>query len=204
MRSAPGIRVALAGVSFVLACGVASSAPLVVSDEACARAPVDVSGFATCVDGRVAAPQESVDPDRVPAAKRSRNGRYLFATEAYVAKRTHPDTTFLVDVRSADEVAIAGEISLADASLPYSGNDAAFARAVLAEKLAGRFGDDATVVLICRNGVLAARASNALGELGAYAVVDGVEGDPDSGAPPHENGWKNAGLPWQPFRRAGR
>jgi len=206
MSSAPGTWAAFAGV-FFFALASAEGAPLVVADDACERAGVDIASFATCIDGHLAPVQPEVDAAALPAARRTTAGRYVYAVDAYVAKRTHPDATLLVDVRARSEVERSGVVPVADARIPYDGDDAAFSRRVRAALAGLRFGDDAIVVLICRDGTLAARAADALqaqASIPAFTVVDGFDPAVDPAVPGNRNGWKRAGLPWTASADASR
>lgn len=162
----------------------------------------------------------AIDAAKVPDIKRTKQERYLDATEAHALKQQLGDKAYLVDVRTRYEVAYVGMPTVADANIPYvehpeeapwDDNAGRFKLDVnsdfgpeLARRLAERgLGKDDTLILICRSGDRSARAASLLHELGyrkVYTVVDGFEGDLAKDGPHADkrvvNGWKNAGLPW--------
>lgn len=162
----------------------------------------------------------AVEPDAVPAPKRTKLSQYFSAQEAagYVGKNA--SKTLFLDVRTPAELAFVGMPTIVDANVPYmvepdfpAWDDAkatlklernsdftSEVRRRLSEK---GLGPDSTIVLICRSGDRSAAAANLLAEAGfktVYSVIDGVEGDLAKDGPKAGqravNGWKNAGLPW--------
>lgn len=167
-----------------------------------------------------AVPPSSVDPQTLPANKRTQAGLYLSAVEAGILTDAIGDRILFVDVRTRGELIFNGMASSVDAHVPILLDplnaqwDAAkgayqlernpdFVAAVdrrLAQKSLTR---DDIIVLICQGGVRAASAADVLTRTGhsrVYSVIDGFEGDPAQDGPQKGqrivNGWRNAGLPW--------
>jgi len=191
-------------------------------DIGCA-ADVPATGAASAYLPRTApfaVPRSDVDPESLPANKRTVAGRYLTAVEAGILSDAIGDRMLFVDVRTRGELIFNGMASAVDAHVPFlldplavQWDDAKgayrldrnqdFVAAVdrrLAQKALTR---DDIVVLICQGGVRAAAAADVLTQAGfprVYAIVDGFEGDPATDGPQKGqrivNGWRNAGLPW--------
>jgi rhodanese-related sulfurtransferase len=162
----------------------------------------------------------AVDPESVPAPKRTKLGQYFSSQEAAGFLNNNASKALFLDVRTPAELAFVGMPTMVDANVPYmvepdfpAWDDAkatlkleknsdfvSEVRRRLSEK---QLGPESTVVLICRSGDRSAAAANLLAEAGlknVYSVVDGVEGDLAKDGPKAGqravNGWKNAGLPW--------
>jgi rhodanese-related sulfurtransferase len=165
-------------------------------------------------------PPSAVDPQALPANKRTQAGLYLSAVEAGILSDAIGDRMLFVDVRTRGELVFNGMATTVDAHVPIlldplnaqwdAGKGAYqlernpdFVAAVdrrLAQKSLTR---DDIIVLICQGGVRAASAADVLTKAGhsrVYSVVDGFEGDPATDGPQKGqrivNGWRNAGLPW--------
>jgi rhodanese-related sulfurtransferase len=162
----------------------------------------------------------AVDPESVPAPKRTKLGQYFSSQEAAGFLNNNASKALFLDVRTPAELAFVGMPTMVDANVPYmvepdfpAWDDAkatlkleknsdfvSEVRRRLSEK---QLGPESPVVLICRSGDRSAAAANLLAEAGlknVYSVVDGVEGDLAKDGPKAGqravNGWKNAGLPW--------
>ena len=167
-----------------------------------------------------AVPPSSVDPQTLPANKRTRAGLYLSAVEAGILSDAIGDRVLFVDVRTRGELIFNGMANAVDAHVPFLLDplnaqwDAAkgayqlernpdFVAAVDRRLLQKSLSRDAIIVLICQGGVRAASAADVLtgtGHSRVYSVVDGFEGDPAQDGPQKGqrivNGWRNSGLPW--------
>jgi len=157
--------------------------------------------------------------DKIPEKKRTPQGKYLTAKQAYKMIKGNTDNILFIDVRTRAEVEFVGMTNLADANIPFLVNDpkgwnmkknifrkapnskfsAAFNNTLHAKGL----NKNSKIVLMCRSGTRSSKAARFLSTQGfknVYSVVDGFEGDkarsgPDKG---HRvvNGWKNSNLPW--------
>lgn len=159
-----------------------------------------------------------VNESALPEEKRTLDGFYLTAKEAYDLLQKDGIRTLFLDVRSRAEVATLGMPTLADANIPLleltddwnqdAGNFRMIPNPNFLAKVTARvqqkgLDQNARIVLICRSGNRSAKAADLLSKNGfkqVYSVVDGFEGDiasegKDKG---HRvvNGWKNSGLPW--------
>jgi rhodanese-related sulfurtransferase len=196
--------------------------------------PISALAFALCAANAFAAPDSigaanrlcSVDEqlvscthlstiDRIeetlPAAKQTRLGLYMDATEASQWMNQWASGTLFVDVRTLDEISFLGSPKDVDAHVPFmvvanpprwdktkdryvQEPNMQFVKAI-GEQLAKKgLGKASPIVLICREGHRSARAADALAAAGyntVYTVTDGYEGDTAA-----NNGWRNAKLPW--------
>ena len=150
----------------------------------------------------------------IPVNKKTRAGKYLFASEAHALVRSRE--VLFVDVRTRGEFSFVGVADgvrahvpfadITDASVwePKSGRYSVSQNPKFVAEIAGhlrthQLDRHATIVLICRSGDRSARAADVLAEAGyrnVYSVVDGFEGDLSAAERRDVNGWKNAGLPW--------
>ncbi len=150
----------------------------------------------------------------IPANKKTRAGKSLFASEAHALVRSRE--VLFVDVRTRGEFSFVGVADgvrahvpfadITDASVwePKSGRYSVSQNPKFVAEVAGhlrthQLDHHATIVLICRSGDRSARAADVLAEAGyrnVYSVVDGFEGDLSAAERRDVNGWKNAGLPW--------
>ena len=162
----------------------------------------------------------AVDPESVPAPKRTKLGQYFSAQEAAGFLGNNASKALFLDVRTPAELMFVGTPTMADANVPYMvqpdfpawddakgtlklENNSDFVSEVRRRLSEKGLGPDSTIVLICRSGDRSASAANLLADAGlknVYSVVDGVEGDLAKDGPKAGqravNGWKNAGLPW--------
>ncbi len=159
------------------------------------------------------------DFSNLPEKKQTPQALYVTAKQAYKMKTDHPDTVYMVDVRTQAEVEFLGMPTVADSNIPYMVNDFSewdekngrFMKLpnsnfsiVLDDQLSeAGFDKNSTILLICRSGSRSSKAAALLHKLGytkAYTVVDGFEGDKLKEGPHKgqrlKNGWKNANLPW--------
>jgi rhodanese-related sulfurtransferase len=143
----------------------------------------------------------ALDPDSVPAKKRTDANLYLAASEVPGFLKSKSGHVLFLDVRTSAELASSGSTQLMDGNDPVMIEPAAgtqlepnpnfttWAKQRLAAK--GLSKSD-PVVLICRSGSRSAVAANLLTAAGfteVYSVADGFEGN-------GTDGWKNSGLPW--------
>jgi rhodanese-related sulfurtransferase len=199
----------------------AYAAPQVVADSACEKYAVDIAAFATCENGRVARAetvpaiqsrqawvQPLVDDAGVPLAPvpaalpRDRQaqttaGHYLTAQDAHAAKAALGNALMLIDVRDAGAFAAGGALD-ADVNVPAAGRDARELAKAVRGAIAHRVVDaDPLIALLCRDGRVAARAADALTQVGfssVFVVRGGLEGE--TGANEAEAaGWRAANLP---------
>ena len=150
----------------------------------------------------------------VPAHKRTKQGLYLTATEAYAKWKADPDSLKIIDVRTPEEYVFIGHPAMAWnvplSFLKYEW-DAGKKKPVMVvnpdfvEQVKAIAKPTDTIIVTCRSGNRSAPATNMLTDAGyktVYHIVDGVEGDKvsDPASVFHgkrmKNGWKNSGLPW--------
>ena len=146
----------------------------------------------------------------VPPKKRTHLGLYLTAGEAYARWQAAPEKTAILDVRTQEEYIFVGHATMAH-NIPVMFLDpiqekvSMTPNADFVSRVKARFGDDTTLLVMCRSGARSAMAVNRLAEAGlkkVYNIVDGFEGgkvnDPASyyHGKRMVNGWKNAGAPW--------
>lgn len=158
--------------------------------------------------------------DEVPEKKRTPQGLYVTALQAYEQLQALGDGALFIDVRTRPEVAFLGMPAIADANIPYmtvgsfdewderrktfklrpNSEFTARVNALIEERGMEK---DAPIFLICRSGSRSAKAANILSLAGydrVYVITDGFEGDKAKAGPRKGervvNGWKNAGLPW--------
>ena len=162
------------------------AAAQVMGDTACPRFAVDHAGFATCDGDRAAQAASSGATTRMEITPRA----------ALALKQTRQ--ALFIDVRAPARVAATGTpfgvdyvVSAVD---PRAGDEVAdrFVAHVAALVRANGGDNDTTLVLICADGTLSARALQALRSEGyprAVTVAGGIDGN--AGAP----GWVKSGLP---------
>jgi rhodanese-related sulfurtransferase/cytochrome c553 len=158
--------------------------------------------------------------EEVPEKKRTTQGLYVTALEAYQQLQALGDKALFIDVRTRPEVAFLGMPTIADANIPYmtAGRfdewddkkqnfkltpNSEFTMRVNELVEARGMDKDTPIYLICRSGSRSAKAANILGVAGytkVYTITDGFEGDTAKEGPRKGervvNGWKNDGLPW--------
>ena len=159
--------------------------------------------------------QTSVDPSKIPEKKRTKLELYVTAKEAAQALKRNPKL-HLIDVRTRGEVQFLGIPKRANAHIPYlimeinpefNANKGVynltpnphFAKAFEDYFAQNGLTKDSPTIIMCRSGNRTAKAVNFLADLGykrIYQMVDGYEGDKDTGGFRLVNGWKKAGLPW--------
>jgi rhodanese-related sulfurtransferase len=150
----------------------------------------------------------------VPESKRTENGLYITAKEAYERWQADPVNVKIIDVRTPEEYIFIGHPAMAwnipmkfvhhkwdaEAKKPVMTTNADFVAQV---KKIVRPGD--TLLVTCRSGQRSAPAVDLLAEAGftkVYSVIDGFEGDKVKDpanvfkGQRKKNGWRNAGLPW--------
>lgn len=161
----------------------------------------------------------SFDPSKLPASKRTIDGKYLSAKEAYEMKTKNPAKVLFIDVRTPAETEYIGIADQVDVNIPYmlddygtwdakknrfqmSPNSAFTMKVADALKARGLTKND-IIIVMCRSGDRSAAADNLLTKAGytnVYSVWEGFEGDmgKDGAIKGRRavNGWKNAGLPW--------
>lgn len=163
----------------------------------------------------------SIDQSKVPKKKQTAAGLYLTAEEAHAYMQKHGDKTLFIDVRGPTEVNAVGMAANADANVPFKTVDTKrwntkkkqfsvksnpdFVKGVEKRLAAKGLTKDDAVIVMCRSGPRSAKAANVLVKAGftkVYNVIDGFEGDKVKEGPKMGqrtiNGWKNAGLPWNP------
>jgi rhodanese-related sulfurtransferase len=191
------------GMLAALVVGAACHAPAqadVVADSACPRQAVDIASFASCDGAHVA---------------RADGIAFVTPQAASHMKQLQAADTVLLDVRSRLEASINGIATQVDALVPYQepslplhwddgsteaaqARNASFVAVVQATVLAGGGSLDSTLILLCRDGVLALRAAEELHAAGfahVNVVEGGFEGQVDS-EQHRSGGWKQAQLPW--------
>jgi rhodanese-related sulfurtransferase len=150
------------------------------------------------------------------AAKQTRQGLYMNATEASQWMNQWRAGTLFVDVRTLDEISFVGAPAGVDAHIPYMQvaqpprwdrkknryvmePNAQFAQAIQQQLIAKGLDKSSPILLICREGNRSARAADLLAAAGyttVYTVTDGYEGDTSPNGERKINGWRNAQLPW--------
>ena len=198
-------------------CGGAAAAPQVSGDGACGTLAVDNESFLTCTDGRAPLP---VDGEAEPALSGHAEVLPISARQAWKVKRDMGSRALLVDIRGRAEVFYTGMPLGADANVPFAEPAPDFAvdantgqpRMAMNARFLDRIEELVTsaglgrgdpVILLCRSGErspVAARLMRGRGYLQVFTVTDGFEGPLAANAhgtfTRHEQGWKNAGLPW--------
>jgi len=160
-----------------------------------------------------------VDPSQLEHQKRTPQGLYLSAREAYQLKQAKGDKALFIDVRTQSELEFVGAATTMDINIPYELNDfsqwdetksrfrkpanSAFTLGVEAAIKSRQMGKTTPLILMCRAGKRSAKAAKLLSQAGyqyVYTVVDGFEGNmAKTGSHKGQrsvDGWKNAGLPW--------
>ena len=160
-----------------------------------------------------------VDVSKLKKKKLTPQGLYMTAKEAYKERKTNPQDSLFVDVRTRAELEFVGMTNMVDINIPYmvhdpeSWNDkkSRFVSepnsnfSIAFKDMINKKGlnKDSKIIVMCRSGSRSAKAANLLNQLGyknVYSVVDGFEGDKaKSGQKKGQrvvNGWKNADLPW--------
>ena len=123
----------------------------------------------------------------------------LTPEEAYELMQTAPGVR-LVDVRTKAEMDFVGHVPGAEsiewACYPEMKNNPHFL-----PQLEQQVDKEALVIFICRSGVRSHHAATVAAKAGyteSYNVLEGFEGDPDSGKQRNTlNGWRKSGLPWE-------
>lgn len=163
----------------------------------------------------------AIDQSQVPKKKQTAAGLYFTAKEAHAYMQMHGAKTLFIDVRGPTEVNAVGMPADADANVPFKTVDIKgwnakkkqfsvksnpnFVREMEKRLAAKGLTKDDTVIVMCRSGPRSAKAANVLVKAGftkVYNIIDGFEGDKVKEGPKMGqrtiNGWKNAGLPWNP------
>jgi rhodanese-related sulfurtransferase len=139
----------------------------------------------------------ALEPDAVPAQKRTKANLYLSAGEVPAFLQSKGGRALFLDVRTPEELASVGSAPSIDANVPFKfatppGLNADFAAWTDRRLSAKGLNKTDPVVLMCRSGNRSAAAADILTAAGytqVYSVADGFEGD-------GKGGWKMAGLPW--------
>jgi len=141
-------------------------------------------------------------------------GKYVTAADAYEMWKANPDKVKVLDVRTPEEYVFVGHAPMAH-NVPIQ----LWAGKFNAEKkdfpladnpdfeaqLKKRFGEQDTIIAMCRSGHRSAVAINRMAKAGfvnVYNVVDGYEGDKIADEDSYfkgkrmTNGWKNSPAPW--------
>lgn len=163
----------------------------------------------------------AIDQSKVPKKKQTTAGLYLTAVEAHAYMQKHGDKTLFIDVRDPTEINVIGMPANADANVPFKTvntkgwnpekkqfsmkDNPDFVKDVEKRLAAKGLTKGDAVIVMCRSGPRSAKAANVLVKAGftkVYNLVDGFEGDKIKEGPKMGqrtiNGWKNAGLPWNP------
>ena len=122
----------------------------------------------------------------------------LLPTEAHLLMRCQPNTK-LVDVRTRAELEWVGfvpnSVQIEWNTWPGGSRNLNFVA-----QLEAQVDKDATIMFMCRSGVRSHHAAIAATQMGyahAYNVLQGFEGDKDTGGQRNKlGGWRAAGLPW--------
>ena len=157
---------------------------------------------------------ETVPEKDVPPKKRTKQGLYLTAKEAYQMWRADPLKTILLDVRIPAEYVFVGHPPMAY-NVPYEfwRSDVLSKDGTVVMKINPKFiehvkkvaSPDETLLVMCRSGKRSAKACDALAKAGykkVFNIVDGFEGDAvkdrrsSSYAKRTKNGWRNSRMPW--------
>ena len=123
----------------------------------------------------------------------------LYPKEAYELHQSAPGVK-LVDVRSRAELDWVGKLSDA-AAIEWASYPGMTRNPHFITQLEQQVDKEALVIFVCRSGVRshhAAIAATNAGYSDCYNMLEGFEGDMDTGK--HRNttgGWKAAGLPWE-------
>ncbi len=141
-------------------------------------------------------------------------GKYVTSVEAYEMWKASPDKVKILDVRTPEEYAFVGHALMA-----YNVPVQLWAGKYNAEKkdfplvdnpdfeaqLKQKFGDQDTILVMCRSGHRSAVAINRMAKAGftnVFNIVDGFEGDKVTDEESTYkgkrmfNGWRNSPLPW--------
>jgi len=163
----------------------------------------------------------AIDQSKVPKKKQTTAGLYFTAEEAHSHMQKHGAKTLFIDVRGPTEVNAVGMPVDADANVPFKTVDVKgwnpkkkqfsmkanpdFVKEVEKRLTAKGLTKNDTVIVMCRSGPRSAKAADVLVKAGfakVYNLIDGFEGDKVKEGPKMGqrtiNGWKNAGLPWNP------
>jgi len=146
--------------------------------------------------------------------KQTTIGKYVTAAEAYEMWRANPDKVKVLDVRTPEEYVFVGHAPMAH-NVPsqlwagkYNAEKKDFPLADNPEfeaQLKKKFGEQDTIITMCRSGHRSALAVNRMAKAGfvnVYNVVDGFEGDKVADEESYfkgkrmTNGWKNSPAPW--------
>ena len=123
----------------------------------------------------------------------------LLPTEAQLLMQHQPNAK-LVDVRTRAELewvgVIPGSVQIEWNTWPTGSRNLNFIA-----QLEALVDKDATIMFLCRSGVRSHHAAIAATQVGyteAYNVLQGFEGDKDTGGQRNRlGGWRAAGLPWK-------
>lgn len=166
-------------------------------------------------------PAGSTDWDKLPAIKRSTQGKYLTPRQAYDMVQQSNGKVLFLDIRTRAEAMYVGMPTVVDALAPYVEHQEImsdwddkrstyllepnidFPKEVARRLAAKGLGKGDQIILICRSGDRSAKAADLLslhGYTQIFSVAEGFEGDMGkTGATNGRraiNGWKNADLPW--------
>lgn len=152
---------------------------------------------------------ESIPPKK---SKQTVLGKYVTALEAYDMWRQNPQSVSIIDVRAPVEYAFVGHATMA-VNIPLKfytwdavqGTTKSINNDQFEAQVSKRFGQDQTILIICRSGGRGAEAVNRLAQKGfvnVYNITDGFEGDKIKDkrsvfrGKRLRNGWKNALTDW--------
>ena len=138
--------------------------------------------------------------DRAAARARAANLPYAGAVTPAEAWQLHEaGAATIVDVRTRPEWEFVGRVP--DSILiPWRQYGESQRNPAFLPELAAQFGEDTTLLFICRSGVRSHNAATLAASAGfdnAFNVLEGFEGDGDEHRQRgHLGGWRKAGLPW--------
>jgi rhodanese-related sulfurtransferase len=141
-------------------------------------------------------------------------GKYATSVQAYEMWKASPDKVKILDVRTPEEYVFVGHAPMA-CNVPcqlwsgkFSEEKKDFPLADNADfeaQLKKKFGDQDTILVMCRSGHRSAAAINRMAKAGfvnVFNIVDGFEGDKITDdessykGKRNFNGWRNSPVPW--------
>lgn len=156
----------------------------------------------------------SVVETDLPEGKKTAQGLYVTAREAYAMWQEAPEEITIIDVRTPEEYLFVGyptmawKIPVIAQSYTWDAEQEKYPMRLL-EDFVARVSEVATpeskIMLMCRAGGRSAMAANLLAQAGfgnVYNIVDGMEGDINGSSESvaqstqPAGGWKNSDCPW--------
>jgi len=148
------------------------------------------------------------------ARKHTEAGKYVTSWEAYEMWKANPEKIKFIDCRTQEEYVFVGHAPMAynipskvwtgnwnEENKKYSLQD----NPDFESQVKKKFGQNDTIMVMCRSGHRSAAAVNRLTKTvftNVFNIVDGFEGDMINDIESHfngkrmKNGWKNSGAPW--------